>query len=92
MVFSFLRSKKPVTSYLKPAFSAPVVQKYAYHKRGCRRGGRHRWRPRRDAGGGGPGATQRAAWGRGVALRGGRGHGRGGGAFAEILFFASQAS
>ena len=54
MVFAIFGSKNPGTSYLKHAFSAPVVQKYAYHKRGCRRGGRHRWRPRRDSGRGGP--------------------------------------
>ena len=52
MVFSFLRSKKPVTSYLKPAFSAPVLLKCAWLKRpsgGCAGAGTHLYR---DAGGG----------------------------------------
>ena len=50
MVFAFLRSKKPGTSYLKPAFSRQLVAVGAYRKRpagGCAGAGTHLYR---DAG------------------------------------------
>ena len=47
MVFAFLRSKKPGTSYLKPAFSRQLVAVGAYRKRpagGCAGAGTHLYR------------------------------------------------
>ena len=47
MVFAFLRSKKPGTSYLKPAFSRQLVAVGAYRKRpagGCAGAGTHFYR------------------------------------------------
>ena len=44
MVFAFLRTKKPGTSYLKPAFSRQLVAVGAYRKRpagGCAGAGTH---------------------------------------------------